>query len=141
MKLDGLDTPSVLVDVDIMTANLDRLARYCREHGLNLRPHIKTHKIPELAQLQVKKGAVGVTVAKLGEAEVMVDGGSRTSCWRIRSMERSSGGDWSPWPAAPASRWRWIRWKWPRGSPDTHGRVACEFPFWWSSTRGCGAAA
>ena len=75
MKLDGLDTPSVLVDVDIMTANLDRLAGYCREHRLNLRPHVKTHKIPELAQLQVKKGAVGVTVAKLGEAEVMVDGG------------------------------------------------------------------
>ena len=75
MKLDGLDTPSVLVDVDVMTANLDRLARYCRKHGLNLRPHIKTHKIPELAQLQIKKGAVGVTAAKLGEAEVMADGG------------------------------------------------------------------
>lgn len=75
MKLDGLDTPSVLVDVDIMTANLDRLARYCRDHGLNLRPHVKTHKIPELARLQVRKGAVGVTVAKLGEAEVMADGG------------------------------------------------------------------
>ncbi len=75
MKLDGLDTPSVLVEVDIMTANLDRLAGYCREHRLNLRPHVKTHKIPELAQLQVRKGAVGVTVAKLGEAEVMVDGG------------------------------------------------------------------
>jgi D-serine deaminase-like pyridoxal phosphate-dependent protein len=75
MKLDGLDTPSVLVDVDIMTANLDRLAGYCREHRLNLRPHIKTHKIPELAQLQIMKGAVGVTAAKLGEAEVMVDGG------------------------------------------------------------------
>jgi D-serine deaminase-like pyridoxal phosphate-dependent protein len=75
MKLDGLDTPSVLVDVDIMTANLDRLAGYCREHRLNLRPHVKTHKIPELAQLQIMKGAVGVTAAKLGEAEVMVDGG------------------------------------------------------------------
>ena len=75
MKLDGLDTPSVLVDVDIMTANLDRLAAYCRNHGLNLRPHVKTHKNPELAQLQIRKGAVGVTVAKLGEAEVMADGG------------------------------------------------------------------
>ena len=75
MKLDGLDTPSVLVDVDIMTANLDRLASYCRDHGLNLRPHVKTHKNPELAQLQIRKGAVGVTVAKLGEAEVMADGG------------------------------------------------------------------
>ena len=75
MKLDGLDTPSILVDMDIMTANLDRLAAYCRDHGLNLRPHVKTHKNPELAQLQIRKGAVGVTVAKLGEAEVMADGG------------------------------------------------------------------
>ena len=75
MKLSGLDTPAVLVDVDIMDANIRQLSNYCKRHSLVLRPHVKTHKIPELACRQVEEGAVGVTVAKLGEAEVMVDGG------------------------------------------------------------------
>lgn len=75
MKIRELETPAVLVDVDIMDRNLRRLATYSAEHGLSVRPHIKTHKIPELAHRQIGLGAVGITVAKLGEAEVMVDGG------------------------------------------------------------------
>lgn len=75
MRITELDTPAVLVDVDIMEGNLRRLGAYCAEHRLRLRPHTKTHKIPELARRQIEHGAVGITVAKLGEAEVMADAG------------------------------------------------------------------
>jgi len=75
MHVHDLETPAVLIDLDIMERNLARMAEYCRQHGLALRPHAKTHKIPELAHRQIKSGASGITVAKLGEAEVMVDAG------------------------------------------------------------------
>lgn len=71
MKLDDMETPAALVDVDRMEANLRRAAEYCRAHGLAWRPHAKTHKTPELAALQMELGAVGVTVATPREAEVM----------------------------------------------------------------------
>ena len=74
-KIDDLDTPSVLIDLDRVEANLRRAQDYADAHGLKLRPHIKTHKIPELARRQVELGAVGITCQKLGEAEVMADGG------------------------------------------------------------------
>lgn len=75
MRLDELDTPALWVDLDIMEANLDRMARYTAAHGLALRPHIKTHKIPELARLQLARGAIGVTSAKVTEALVMAEAG------------------------------------------------------------------
>jgi len=75
MNIGDLDTPAVLIDVDIMERNLRGLATYCSEHLLNLRPHTKTHKIPELARRQTALGAVGITVANVGEAEVMADAG------------------------------------------------------------------
>ncbi|HEU0078718.1 MAG TPA: alanine racemase, partial [Longimicrobiaceae bacterium] len=66
-----LETPAALVDVDRMHANLRRAAEYTRAHGLAWRPHVKTHKTPELAAEQLRAGAVGVTVATPREAEVM----------------------------------------------------------------------
>jgi D-serine deaminase-like pyridoxal phosphate-dependent protein len=75
--IDDLDTPSVLIDLDLVEANLRRAQTYADGHGLKLRPHIKTHKIPELAQRQIELGAVGITCQKLGEAEAMADGGIR----------------------------------------------------------------
>jgi D-serine deaminase-like pyridoxal phosphate-dependent protein len=69
--LDELSTPAAIVDVDRMSANLDRMADYARAHGLGLRPHTKTHKTPELALEQLRRGATGLTVATLREAEVM----------------------------------------------------------------------
>jgi D-serine deaminase-like pyridoxal phosphate-dependent protein len=75
VRLDELDTPALWVDLDVMEANLDRMARYASAHGLALRPHIKTHKIPELARLQLGRGAIGVTSAKVTEAQVMVEAG------------------------------------------------------------------
>ena len=50
---------------------------YCDEHGLAFRPHIKTHKLPAIAHMQVRAGAVGITCQKLGEAEVMEAAGLR----------------------------------------------------------------
>src|SRR5512136_2963837 len=75
MRVNELDTPALVVDLDILETNLREMADYCAGHGLALRPHIKTHKIPAIARMQIASGAHGITVAKLGEAEVMARGG------------------------------------------------------------------
>ena len=68
-------TPSVVVDLDRVERNIARIQAACDAAGLANRPHIKTHKSPYLAKLQVAAGAKGITCQKIGEAEVMVDGG------------------------------------------------------------------
>ncbi|TAJ31863.1 alanine racemase [Bosea sp. (in: a-proteobacteria)] len=68
-------TPAVVIDLDKVEANIARLQATCDAAGLANRPHIKTHKSPELARLQIEAGARGITCQKLGEAEVMADGG------------------------------------------------------------------
>ena len=75
MFVADLETPAIVVDLDVMERNLSRMAEYCRERNLRLRPHTKSHKIPELAKRQLAHGAQGITVAKIGEAEVMLDAG------------------------------------------------------------------
>ena len=75
MLVSELDTPALIVDLDVMERNLSAMAEYCRRHSLHLRPHTKTHKIPELARKQIESGASGITVAKISEAEVMIDAG------------------------------------------------------------------
>jgi len=70
-----IDTPAVLIDLDRVEANLSRTQAYADQHGLKLRPHIKTHKLPRFAKRAIALGAVGITVQKLGEAEVMADAG------------------------------------------------------------------
>jgi len=70
-----LDTPAVLIDIDRVDANLRRAQDYADSHGLKLRPHIKTHKLPRFARRAMQLGAVGITVQKLGEAEVFADAG------------------------------------------------------------------
>ena len=75
MLVQDLDTPCAVVDLDVMENNLRRAQAYLDRHGLSLRPHIKTHKIPEFAHLQIRLGAKGVNCQKLGEAEVMVEAG------------------------------------------------------------------
>jgi D-serine deaminase-like pyridoxal phosphate-dependent protein len=71
----ALDTPALLVDLDVMEANIARIVATCRAHGVAWRPHSKAHKTPEIAQMQIAAGAIGVTCAKLGEAEVMAAAG------------------------------------------------------------------
>ncbi len=75
MHLDDLDTPSLVIDLDKLQRNIAEMGAVARAGGVRLRPHTKTHKSPEIARMQVDAGATGITVAKLGEAEVMVDGG------------------------------------------------------------------
>jgi D-serine deaminase-like pyridoxal phosphate-dependent protein len=70
-----LDTPVLLIDLDVMESNIAKMAEYFRGVDAELRPHTKTHKTPILAHKQIEAGAIGVTCAKLGEAEVMVAGG------------------------------------------------------------------
>jgi D-serine deaminase-like pyridoxal phosphate-dependent protein len=69
------DTPEIVLDLDVVRANISRTAAMAADRGVSLRPHTKTHKLPQIAQIQLEEGAVGVQVAKLGEAEVMADGG------------------------------------------------------------------
>jgi D-serine deaminase-like pyridoxal phosphate-dependent protein len=68
-------TPAVAIDIARTGANIDRMAALARDANVRLRPHIKTHKMVPIARMQVEAGAAGITVAKLGEAEVMAAGG------------------------------------------------------------------
>lgn len=70
-----IDTPSLLIDEDIMIENLKAMQAKADYLGVALRPHTKTHKMPYIAKLQLQYGAKGITVAKTGEAEVMADAG------------------------------------------------------------------
>lgn len=70
-RVETLETPVPLVDLDKLERNLDRMADYASAHRLAVRPHIKTHKSPRIAEEQIRRGAVGVTCATLLEAEVM----------------------------------------------------------------------
>jgi len=75
MSLDGVDTPSALVDQVRLERNLQEFAQLADQHGKRLRPHVKTHKTSEIARRQRELGAAGLTVAKLGEAEAYADAG------------------------------------------------------------------
>jgi D-serine deaminase-like pyridoxal phosphate-dependent protein len=69
------DTPEIAIDLDVVHANVGRAAAAAAEAGVALRPHAKTHKLPQIAAMQLEAGAAGIQVAKLGEAEVMVESG------------------------------------------------------------------
>ncbi|NKN38741.1 D-TA family PLP-dependent enzyme [Agrobacterium sp. a22-2] len=71
----SLSTPLPLIDEARMAANITRVQTYMDGHGLAFRPHIKTHKIPALAALQVAAGAKGINCQKITEAEVFADAG------------------------------------------------------------------
>src|SRR4051794_2928937 len=73
MNINELDTPAVLIDLDIAERNLRRVADYAAAHKLRLRPHTKTHKIPAFGRRQIELGASGLTVAKTTEGEVMLE--------------------------------------------------------------------
>lgn len=70
-----LSTPVLTVDLDTLERNVEREAELCRRQGVGLRPHTKTHKTLEVSRLQLANGALGLTVAKVGEAEVLADAG------------------------------------------------------------------
>ncbi|WP_051022286.1 alanine racemase [Nocardia pneumoniae] len=71
----AIPTPAAIVDLTALRGNLERAAEVCRDAGVALRPHAKTHKCADLARLQLAAGAVGVCVAKVGEAEALFGAG------------------------------------------------------------------
>lgn len=73
--IDDLETPCVVIDLTRVEANLKRVQEHANANGYALRPHTKTHKLPRFAKRALELGAVGITVQKLGEAEVMADAG------------------------------------------------------------------
>jgi D-serine deaminase-like pyridoxal phosphate-dependent protein len=75
VTLASLRTPSVLVDQQKLERNIEQMQSAADARRIRLRPHAKTHKSPDLAQIQIARGAVGICCAKLGEAEVFVDAG------------------------------------------------------------------
>ncbi len=70
-----LDTPTLLLDKPTLLANIRKMSDFAKENKVNLRPHIKTHKSVEIARLELEHGAIGITTAKLEEAEVMASAG------------------------------------------------------------------
>ncbi len=77
MHQDEIETPALVVDLDAYEANLDAMAACAKQAKIALRPHAKTHKSPLVGLDQVARGAVGVCCQKVGEAEIMVQGGLR----------------------------------------------------------------
>jgi D-serine deaminase-like pyridoxal phosphate-dependent protein len=73
--VDQLETPCLVVDLDAFERNIEKMSAYCRSNGVAWRPHSKCHKSPAIAHKLIEAGAVGMTCAKLGEAEVMAAGG------------------------------------------------------------------
>jgi D-serine deaminase-like pyridoxal phosphate-dependent protein len=74
-KKEYIDTPALVIDIDKLESNARKMADFFSGIDCDLRPHIKTHKCPVLAHMQIDAGAIGVTCAKVGEAEVMAKAG------------------------------------------------------------------
>jgi Predicted amino acid aldolase or racemase len=76
---EGVPTPFVFIDIAILQRNIAHMQALAQTAGVKLRPHIKTHKIAAIAKMQMQAGAFGLTVAKLGEAQALLDAGIQTS--------------------------------------------------------------
>src|SRR5437868_12086032 len=74
-RLEEVDTPALIVDLDAFERNLQLMAQAVAGRGVRVRAHAKTHKCPEIARRQIAAGAIGVCCQKVSEAEAMVDGG------------------------------------------------------------------
>ncbi len=75
MNIYESDTPAVVIDLDVLEKNIEDMAALCRELGITLRGHTKSHKSPEIAKMQVAAGSKGIVCQKLGEAENMARAG------------------------------------------------------------------
>src|SRR5262245_24379993 len=74
-KIHDLPTPCLVLDLQRFESNLDKMSRFARERQVALRPHAKTHKCVNIARHQIEKGAIGISVATIAEAEIMTRGG------------------------------------------------------------------
>ncbi|HEX6362688.1 MAG TPA: alanine racemase, partial [Albitalea sp.] len=73
--VDAIATPALVIDLDALERNVERMAAFARERRIRLRPHAKTHKCAAIARLQVAAGAAGVCVQKTSEAQALADAG------------------------------------------------------------------
>ncbi len=80
-RLADLPTPALVLDLDRLERNIEAMAAKCRRLGVDLRPHVKTHKCPPIAALQTAAGARGITVATLQEARIFADAGFEDITW------------------------------------------------------------
>ncbi len=85
-----IETPAVLIDLDVVEANIARVQAQFDALGVGLRPHVKTHKIPFLARLQMQEGAIGIAAQKVSEAEVFAAEGfdDITLCFNLLSPDK-----------------------------------------------------
>ena len=75
MPLAAVDTPALILDLDRLNRNIERMAELARQYGVALRPHAKSHKSGEIGRRQIDAGAVGLCCQKVSEAEAMVSSG------------------------------------------------------------------
>ena len=121
-RIADVDTPSLIVDLDVLERNLASMTAAVRGHGVRLRPHAKSHKCPEIAKLQMTRGAVGVCCQKVGEAEAFVAAGIGDL---LGDPQRDRGRE----QARP-----------PRGSCAL-GENRCAGRRWWQRRGACGCRA
>jgi len=76
-KIHDLPTPCLVLDLDRLESNLDKMSRFTHARGIALRPHAKTHKCVNIARRQIEQGAIGICVATIAEAELIMRGGIR----------------------------------------------------------------
>ena len=72
---DDLPTPALILDLDLLEANIRKMTQHAKSSSINLRPHGKTHKCPEIARLQIEAGAVGICTSTIHEAEAQAAAG------------------------------------------------------------------
>src|SRR5512132_1247354 len=101
---DELVTPALVLDLPAARRNIAQMAEQLRELPAEIRPHIKVHKSPDLARLQVEAGAIGLSVATVWEAIVLVRSGSTISSWSTRWPGRARS---RPSPTSPAAPMSW----------------------------------
>ena len=75
INISEIDTPSIIVDLDIVENNIKKMQNFANDNDVSMRPHSKTNKSPYWAKKQIDQGAIGICCAKLGEAEEMAKGG------------------------------------------------------------------
>lgn len=75
MKIQDIETPALLLDIDIFNSNVNRIMERLKDKKVKLRPHFKTHKCTEISKMLIDKGAKGITCSKLSEAEVLAEAG------------------------------------------------------------------
>ena len=105
-SIQELDTPALLIDLDKMENNIQKMAARCRDSGLHWRPHAKGHKTPAIAHEQLHAGAIGITCAKLGEAEVLADAGISDILVANQVVGREKSHVWSTCAAVQMLWWR-----------------------------------